>query len=110
MTAQELITSFKTLDYTTQYEKVFAILDQIKDLDPVFKTFYDTLSMIKVSESVLVYIYESIFSIIDDIQKGNMAKARSRIEQMTDILKRIHEEEAADKIREWNPDNLLNNL
>jgi hypothetical protein len=67
-----------------------------------------TLSLI--SENILFNIYQGIFEVSEELQKGNKDKAEEKIKHMSDVLLAIKKQEEMEMAREGNPDDMLKNL
>lgn len=87
------------------------MLKQLQSTHKTFEMFYQTISSLqKVSDSSMVYIYQSILEIAQDIKSWNHASAQNKIQQFWEILADIKRQEELDKQREWNPDDMLKNI
>lgn len=73
--------------------------------------FYKTISSLsKISDSVLIYIYQSILEIANEIEAGRKDEAQDKIKKMSEVLMVIKKQEEMEMKREGNPDDLLKNL
>jgi len=73
--------------------------------------FYKTLNTItKISDPVLVYIYQGILEIAQDIEAGKQDQAQDKIKKMSEVLMMIKKQEEMEREREGNPDDLLKNI
>jgi hypothetical protein len=73
--------------------------------------FYETLSHIEhVSDNVLLYLYQSILEIAEEISAGRKDSAQDKIKKMGEILMMIRQQEEMERQREGNPDDLLKNM
>jgi hypothetical protein len=58
----------------------------------------------------LVYMYQSILEIAQDIRAWNNASAQDRIQKFWEIIAEIQRQEDLDRQHEWNPDDMLKNI
>lgn len=73
--------------------------------------FYKTLNTIsKISDAVLIYIYQGILEIAEDIEAGKKDQAQDKIKKMSEVLMMIKKQEEMEREREGNPDDLLKNI
>jgi len=73
--------------------------------------FYKTISSLnKTSDSVLIYIYQSILEIANEIEAGRKDKAQDKIKKMAEILMTIKKQEEMEREREGNPEELLKKI
>lgn len=111
MDIQKQIEYFKTLPYETKRTKVIEMLKQLQWTHETFAMFYKTVTTLDtISESVLLYLYQSILEIAEEIEAGNKDEAQNKIKQMGEILMNIRKQEEAERVREGNPDELLKSM
>jgi len=73
--------------------------------------FYKTLTTLTTaSESVLIYLYQGILEIAEEINAGNQNSAQEKIKKMAEVLMAIRKQEEMEREREGNPDELLKNI
>lgn len=111
MDVQQQVELFKALPYDTRRSKLIEMLKQLQSTHKTFAMFYQTISSIqKVSDSSMVYIYQSILEIAQDIRAWNHIAAENKIQKFWEILAEIQRQEDLDKQSEWNPDDMLKNI
>ncbi len=66
--------------------------------------------MNKISDPVLVYLYQSILEIADEIEAGRKDEAQDKIKKMSEVLMAIKKQEELEREREGNPDTILENI
>jgi hypothetical protein len=77
MDIKKQVDSFKNLSYATKREKVIEMLKQLQWTHETFAMFYKTVSTLsKISESVLIYLYQSILEVATEIDAGNKDQAQ----------------------------------
>lgn len=87
------------------------MLNQLQSTHKIFAMFYQTISSLqKVSDNSLLYIYQSILEIAQDIRAWNHISAQNKIKKFWEILADIQRQEALDRQGEWNPDDILKNI
>ena len=102
---------FKGLPYETRKNKVIEMLKQLQRTHEIFAMFYKTLNTLSnVSDTVLVYLYQSILEIANDIVAGKKDQAQDKIKKMSEILMMIRKQEEMEREREGNPQELLKNI
>ncbi|MEI6118008.1 MAG: hypothetical protein WCP92_01820 [bacterium] len=63
--------------------------------------FYTTISTLdKVPENVLIYIYQGILEVAEEIRAGNKDEAQNKIKKMADVLMMIRKQEEMERERE----------
>lgn len=111
MDIKKQVEYFKGLPYETKRTKVLEMLKQLQWTHEVFSMFYKTISSLsKISDSVLIYIYQSILEIANEIEAGRKDEAQDKIKKMSEVLMVIKKQEEMEMKREGNPDDLLKNL
>lgn len=111
MEVQKQVEIFNSLPYDTRKSKVTEMLNQLQSTHKTFAMFYKTISSLeKVSDNSLVYIYQSILEIAQDIKAWNNTSAQNRIQKFWEILADIKRQEDLDKQHEWDPDDMLKNI
>ncbi len=87
------------------------MLNQLQSTHKTFAMFYQTISSLqKISDNSLLYIYQSILEIAQDIRAWNHISAQNKIKKFWEILADIQRQEALDRQGEWNPDDILKNI
>lgn len=108
---QKQLEYFKGLAYEVKREKVLEMLKKLEWTHETFAMFYKTITTLtKVSENVLLYIYQSIFEIANELEAGNKAQAEDKIKSMAEVIMAIKKEEELERKREGDPDDLLKKL
>ncbi len=111
MDVQKQVELFKSLPYDTRRSKVTQMLNQLQSTHKTFAMFYKTISSLeKVSDNSLVYMYQSILEIAQDIRAWNNASAQDRIQKFWEIIAEIQRQEDLDRQHEWNPEDMLKNI
>lgn len=111
MDIKKQVEYFKGLPYETKRTKVLEMLKQLQWTHEVFSMFYKTISSLnKTSDSVLIYIYQSILEIANEIEAGRKDKAQDKIKKMAEILMTIKKQEEMEREREGNPEELLKKI
>jgi len=73
--------------------------------------FYKTVKSLPfISDNVLLYLYQSILEIADEIDAGRKDEAQNKIKKMSEVLMMIKKQEEMEKEREGSPDELLKNI
>ena len=63
--------------------------------------FYKTVSDIDdIPENILMYIYQGILEVAEEISAGNKEEAQDKIKKMADVLMMIRKQEEMEKERE----------
>jgi len=102
---------FKTLPYDTKKDKVLEMLKQLQWTHETFAMFYKTVSTLdNVAENVLMYIYQGILEVAEEISAGNKDEAQNKIKKMADVLMMIRKQEEMERQREWDPEELLKKM
>lgn len=87
------------------------MLKQLQWTHETFAMFYTTVSTLdKVPENILMYIYQGILEVAEEISAGNKDEAQNKIKKMADVLMMIKKQEEMERQREWNPEELLKNM
>lgn|GEM_PF-1458585 len=111
MDIKKQVEYFKSLEYDVRRNKVLEMLKQLQWTHEIFSMFYKTLNTItKISDPVLVYIYQGILEIAQDIEAGKQDQAQDKIKKMSEVLMMIKKQEEMEREREGNPDDLLKNI
>ena len=111
MDIKKQVEYFKELSYDTKREKVLDMLKQLQWTHETFAMFYKTLTTLtSVSESVLIYLYQGILEIAEEINAGNQNSAQEKIKKMAEVLMAIRKQEEMEREREGNPDELLKSM
>lgn len=111
MDIQQQVENFKSLPYETKREKVLEMLKQLQSTHETFAMLYKTVSTLdSVSQKVLLYLYQSIMEIAQEISVGNKNEAQDKIKKMTEVIMMIRRQEEIEKAREGDPENLLKNI
>lgn len=73
--------------------------------------FYTTLAGLEeISDTILVYMYQSILEIAEEISAGRKNDAQDKIKKMAEVLMMIKKQEERERAREGNPDDMLKNM
>lgn len=111
MDIKKQIEYFMSLSYETRRDKVLEMLNQLKWTHETFAMFYTTLAGLnEISDSTLVYMYQSILEIAEEISAGRKENAQDKIKKMSEVLMMIKKQEEMEREREWNPDDMLKNI
>ena len=111
MDIKKQVEYFKSLPYETKRTKVLEMLKQLQWTHEIFAMFYKTVnSLAKVSESVLLYLYQSIMEIATDIEAGRKDVVQDKIKKMAEVLMMIKKQEEMEREREGNPEELLKKI
>ncbi|MFA7298617.1 MAG: hypothetical protein WC010_03140 [Candidatus Absconditabacterales bacterium] len=111
MDIKKQVEYFKGLPYETKKEKVIEMLKQLQWTNEIFAMFYKTLvSLNKISESVLTYLYQSVMEIAVEIEAGRTDEAQDKIKKMAEVLMMIRKQEEMEREKEGNPEELLKNI
>lgn len=111
MDIQKQVTYFTSLSYEIRRAKVLDMLNDLKDTHETFAMFYTTLnSLHEIDDNILVYIYQSILEIAEEIGTGKKENAQDKIKKMSEVLMVIKKQEEMEREREWNPDELLKKM
>ncbi|MCX6824417.1 MAG: hypothetical protein NT085_04820 [candidate division SR1 bacterium] len=102
---------FKALSYDIKRNKVLEMLKQLQGTHEIFAMFYKTVSDIDdIPENILMYIYQGILEVAEEISAGNKEEAQDKIKKMADVLMMIRKQEEMEKEREGNPEELLKGM
>jgi len=105
------IDTFINLSLDQKKEKILVILEALKDSNSYFQSiYYGVLSLKKIDDETLVSIYQNIFAIGDAISKNQVQKAQDILSKLQSQIAHIREMEAADKKKEWDPEDILKNI
>lgn len=111
MDIQKQVEYFKTLPYETKKGKVTEMLKQLQWTHETFAMFYKTITTLAdVSETVLLYIYQGILEVAEEISAGNKDEAQDKIKKMGEVLMMIRKKEEMEREKEGNPEELLKNI
>ncbi len=111
MGIQDQIDKFSKFPYETKKAKVVDMLNKLKWTHDMFATLYAKITAASsVSEEILLKIYQWIFEIAAELEKGNTTKAQEKLKHMSDVLLAIKQQEEMEMAREGNPDDMLKNL
>lgn len=111
MDIQKQTAYFTRLSYESRREKVLAMLSQLKWSHEIFAMFYTTLASLQnISDTVLLYMYQSILEIAEEIRAGRKHDAQNTIKKMSELLMIIKKQEEMERSQEWNPDDILQNM
>ena len=111
MDLKKQLNYFNGLPYEKKREKVLDMLKQLQNTHETFAMFYATINKLnKVSEKILIYIYQWILEIATEIESGNKGKAKDKIKTMGEVLMMIKKQEELERTREGNPDDMLNSI
>lgn len=111
MTIQDQVAKFTQLPYETKKTKVVGMLDKLKWTHDMFASLYTKITTsASVSEDILAKVYQWIFEVAAELEKGNKGKAEEKIKHMSDVLLAIKRQEEMEMAREGNPDDMLKNL
>lgn len=111
MDIKKQVEYFKWLSYKTKRDKVLEMLSQLQGTHETFAMFYKTVNtMPDIWEAILVYIYQGILEIAEEIASGNKDDAQDKIKKMGQVLMMIRKKEEMEKEREWNPEELLKTI
>lgn len=73
--------------------------------------FYKTVySLNQVADSMLIYLYQSILEIAEELTAWRKEVAQDKIKRMAEVLMVIKKQEEMEKEREGNPDDLVKNM
>ena len=90
MDISQQVEYFKNLSYETKKEKVLDMLKQLQWTHETFAMFYEKLSTLdKISDDILMYVYQSILEIANEIEGGRKNEAQDKIKKMGEILMKI---------------------
>lgn len=108
MDIKKQVEYFKGLPYERRKEKVIEMLKQLQWTHDIFAMFYKTLNTLsKISDAVLVYLYQSILEIAGEIEAGRKEEAQDKIKKMAEVLMAIKKQEELEREREGNPEDVL---
>ncbi|MCX6824798.1 MAG: hypothetical protein NTY80_01110 [candidate division SR1 bacterium] len=111
MDIKKQVEYFKGLSYKTKRDKVLEMLSQLQGTHETFAMFYKTVNtMPDIGEAILVYIYQGILEIAEEIASGNKDDAQDKIKKMGQVLMMIRKKEEMEKEREGNPEELLKTI
>jgi len=111
MDIKKQVEIFKNLPYEDQRAKVTEMLKQLQWTHETFVMFYKTISTLsRISEAVLLYLYQSILEIAAEIDAGRKDNAQEKIKKMAEVIMAIKKEEEMEREREGDPDNMLKNM
>lgn len=111
MDIKKQVEYFKGLSYETKKDKVLEMLKQLQWTHETFAMFYKTINSLNIiPEKVLLYLYQSILEIAEEIAVGNKDQAQEKIKRMSEVLMMIRRQEEMERDREGNPDELLKNM
>ncbi len=111
MDIKKQVEYFKWLSYKTKRDKVLEMLSQLQGTHETFAMFYKTVNtMPDIWEAILVYIYQGILEIAEEMASGNKDDAQDKIKKMGQVLMMIRKKEEMEKEREWNPEELLKTI
>lgn len=111
MDIKKQVESFKELSYEAKREKVLDMLKQLQWKHETFAMFYKSLSGLNnISENILIYLYQGILEIAEEITAGRKDQAQDKIKKMAEIIMMIRKQEDMEREREGNPDELLKSM
>ncbi|EKD24743.1 MAG: hypothetical protein ACD_80C00166G0004 [uncultured bacterium (gcode 4)] len=111
MDIKKQVEYFKGLSYETKKDKVLEMLKQLQWTHETFAMFYKTInSLNSISETVLIFIYQGILEIAEQIAAWNKNEAQEKIKKMSEVLMMIRRQEEVEREHEGNPDELLKNM
>jgi hypothetical protein len=111
MDIKKQVEYFKGLSYDTKREKVLEMLKQLQWTHETFAMFYKTVnSLSNVSETVLIYLYQGILEIAEEIEAGRKNGAQEKIKKMAEVLIMVRKKEELEREKEGNPDELLKSM
>ena len=87
------------------------MLKQLEWTHEIFAMLYTTIRTLDtISEAVLMYIYQAILEIAEEMSAGRKDAAQEKIKKMGEVLIAIRKQEEVERAREWNPDELLKKI
>jgi hypothetical protein len=111
MDIQKQIEYFKSLSYEIKKAKVVNMLKQLQDTHETFAVFYTTVtSLSNISDKILLYLYQSILGIAEEIDVGRKDEAQDKIKKMAEVLIKIRRQEQLERQHEGNPDDVLKSM
>ena len=104
---QERLDEFKKLSFEDQKARLLQMLDWLKAAGDVFVKLLDIVqNNPKVDSDFLSWTYQDIITFADAITESNKQKAEGALMSLQDKIKRLHEIEDAERIKE-NPEWML---
>jgi hypothetical protein len=111
MDIKKQVEYFKGLSYDTKREKILDMLKQLQWTHETFAMFYKTInSLNKISEKILLYIYQSILEIATSIETWKKDQVQDKIKNMAEVLMAIRKQEEMEREKEGNVEDLLKNI
>lgn len=109
MSIEDKIKEFKKLSFDKQKEKVINMLEILKWTGSLFNDIHEIITKIDVSENLLISIYSSIQSAIENINNKKLKDNIDAMEKVRTKLQNIKKMEEEEKNNN-NPEKLLENL
>jgi len=113
-TIQERLDEFKALSFDDQKARLLQMLDWLKAADDLFAKLADIVqNNPKVDLDFLSWTYQDIITFADAITESNKQNAEGALVSLQDKIKRLHEIEDAERIKEnpeWNLDSSLSQI
>lgn len=111
MDIQKQVEYFKGLSYETKRGKITEMLKILQWTHETFAMFYKTITTSNnISETILTYLYQSILEIAEEINAGRKEGAQDKIKKMAEVLMMIRQQEAMEREREGDPEELLKSI
>jgi len=102
---------FEQLTYDERKEKVLEMLKQLQWTHETFAMFYTTVrSMHNISETALIYLYQAILEIVEEIDAERKDEAQEKIKRMAEVLMVMKKQEEMEMEHEGNSDDIGENL
>lgn len=111
MDIKQEVESFKELAYEAKREKVLDMLKQLQRKHETFAMFYKAINSLNtISETILIYIYQGILEIAEELAAWRKDQAQEKIKKMAEIIMMIRKQEEMEREHEGNPDDLLKSI
>lgn len=104
---QERLNEFKALSLDNQKSRLLQMLDWLKAADDLFAKLFDIVqNNPRVDSDFLSWTYQDIITFADAITESDKQKAQGALTSLQEKIKRLHEIEDAERIKE-NPEGNL---
>jgi len=87
------------------------MLSMVKDTHPILNAFDQVLSIIDSPSAELLFdMYQTLVLLADLLRQWKMTEAQSVLDSFKERLVHIKQLEEEDKQKEWDPENILNQM
>jgi len=101
------IAEFEALSSQEKKTKLISLLQKFEKLDAIFVKLINAVSTKNYTDRILNGIYKVLVSSMEKIDQMDLQKWLNELQNLFQVLERIHAAEMADRQQEWDPEKWL---